>query len=641
MFIKRLTALVCFLAATANIHADTADNIIAGIDQRIDQIFKAEAGKPLKRAEKRPPLAEGRAPYVRAYSYSMVSFAARCFYLGEQLEEANASLVENADYYMETPDAILDRDSFHWHGEIVLRLIEMYGPNGSAHPGRLTKETVTAVLKPIWIYASELSTFEKAEYKKCKTWNIYSSENHHVMDFTIHWHFSKLAKDHPDYKDREYAGGGTANEHYQAWSRYFIEYCRERARKGMFVEMQNSGYNSALLKGIYNFYDFGDQKVKHAARNLLDLYFCYWAQEQLNGVQGGGRSRVYFDKGLKAQRGDGTGQKLWAYFGMREMPDYAGHMADFMLSGYRPPAIAADLALDIEGRGRYEVRQRPQGLGKQGNTQAQMTADKDPSRLRTDGGGIIRYSYCDPAFIMGTPMVEARPLEDWTYISAQNRWQGLIFAGDDDARIVPIVRPENSWRALNAQWSVQDKGCLITQKLKTHKGGGEMLAWFSIEGLSRPVDKDGVAFVEAEGAYAAIRTADSNYEWKTTSFVTKSKANTRKVRDGIMFVPNKEYAPIILEVMAKTDVKDFEAFQDRVLKNKPEVKDSVLSYTSIYGDTFTFDLSQKVSPTINGAPVQYNAGKAFESPFLNAEYNSGVVTITKGQRKLVLDFNED
>jgi len=59
--------------------------------------------------------------------------------------------------------------------------------------------------------------------------------------------------------------------------------------------------------------------------------------------------------------------------------------------------------------------------------------------MRTDGGGILRYSYCDPAFIMGTPMTAARPLEDWAAISAQNRWQGLIFAGEHDARIVPGV----------------------------------------------------------------------------------------------------------------------------------------------------------------------------------------------------------
>ena len=147
-------------------------------------------------------------------------------------------------------------------------------------------------------------------------------------------------------------------------------------------------------------------------------------------------------------------------------------------------------------------------------------ASKAPNKLRTDGGGILRYSYCDPAFIIGTPMTEARPLSDWTHISAQNRWQGVIFAGEHDARIVPVVRPQDSWRALNAQWSVQSKGSLITQKLKYHKGAAEMLVWMSEEGLTAPVEENGVVFVEAEGAYAAIRAPYGGFKWKNGSYTT-------------------------------------------------------------------------------------------------------------------------
>jgi len=54
----------------------------------------------------------------------------------------------------------------------------------------------------------------------------------------------------------------------------------------------------------------------------------------------------------------------------------------------------------------------------------------------------------------------------------------------------------------------------------------------------------------------------------------------------------------------------------------------------------TLETSYKKKPTINGAPVDYAPKKVFDSPFLNAEYNTGVVTIGKGQRKKVLDFRE-
>ncbi len=68
------------------------------------------------------------------------------------------------------------------------------------------------------------------------------------------------------------------------------------------------------------------------------------------------------------------------------------------------------------------------------------------------------------------------------------------------------------------------------------------------------------------------------------------------------------------------------------------MKGPVLEYKTIYGEQLTFDTSTKEVPTINGNPVNYAPKKVFESPFLNADYNSGTVTISKGKRKKVLDF---
>ena len=434
-----LVVLVTLLLGHS-VAADEIDpeGIVAGTDERIEAIFRAQAGKPLKRASKKPPLSPGRGNYVRGYSFSIVGFAARCLHLDEQLDEANAALAENAQYYLDNELSICDRDSFHWHADAVMRLIEMYGSKGTAAPGRITPKTEALLLKPIWIYANRCSWLKSTEFKKSQTWNIHSSENHHAMHFTVCWHFAKLAKDRPEYKDRVYKHGGTAADHYRAWNDYFVVYCLERARKGICVEMMSPGYNSTMMKALYNFHDFGEPAQRKAAKNLLDLYFAYWAQEQIDGAVGGGKSRIYFDKGLKARRT----ALSWLYFGIGKQPTLNGHDINPYLSSYRPPAVIVDMALDTEGRGRYEVYQRVQGRGKQGHTFPKMDAyDRDAGSLHTDGGGILRYSYCDPAFILGTPMHEPRPLSDWVHISVQNRWQGVIFAGDEDARIVPIARP--------------------------------------------------------------------------------------------------------------------------------------------------------------------------------------------------------
>jgi hypothetical protein len=612
----------------------TPEAVVAGFETRVEQMFRSESGKPLVRAKKNPPLGPGRGNYVRAYSYSMMAFAARCLYLNEMLDEANAALAENAQHYLDNPLDINDRDSFHWHAEIVLRLIEMYGSDGSKHAGRITKETEALALKPIWKYVKKVSWLGKAEYEKSKTWHIYLSENHHAMSFTVCWHFSKIASKRPEYKDLTYDDGATAAEHYRAWSDYFVVYCRERGRKSPCIEMMSDDYNSTLIKGFYNFHDFGEPEVRRSARMLLDLYFAYWAQEQIDGVQGGGRSRIYFYKGLKQNRNHGNAPLAWFYFGIGKQPAVYGHDMDAALSDYRPPAVVADIALNVKGRGRYEVRQRPQGLGVTGRPM-KTAVTKVPTKMRTDGGGILRYSYCDPAFIMGTPMTEARPLSDWAAISAQNRWQGVIFAGKDDARIVPIVRPKDNRVALNAQWSVQSKGSLITQKLKHHKGGAEMIVWMSKEGLSTPVEEDGVVFLEAEDAYAAIRVAKGGFEWMKDKFETD-----RSIPENSTMVLKDEYAPVILEVMAKSDVKNYDAFKAKVKAREISMEGPVLRYKTIYGDQLTFDTSTKQVPSVNSKPVNYAPKKVFESPFLNADWNSGVVTISKGKRKKVLDFTK-
>ncbi len=163
----------------------------------------------------------------------------------------------------------------------------------------------------------------------------------------------------------------------------------------------------------------------------------------------------------------------------------------------------------------------------------------------------------------------------------------------------------------------------------------------SKDGHSKPVEEEGIVFVEAPGAYAAVRVGQNGYTLDEKDFSwTDSAGAARTVPSGWIITPKDEYAPVILEVMAKTEVKSFSDFKQQVKGCQPQANGTVLSYQSIYGDTLTLDTSYKQTPTVNEKPINYNKpGKVFDSPFLNSEYDSGVVTIEKGSRKRVLDFN--
>jgi len=640
---KHSFILILFLLpfySQSNEKAKTLQSILDGFKQRVEEVFKAESGRPLKRASKKPPIKKLRSAYTRAYSYSIIAFASRCYYLGEDLKKADAAIAENAQYYLDNPDGIHDRDSFHWHAEITMRLIEMYGSKGTHHAGRMSPETEKLALEPIWQYASK-AWLKKAATDEQSIWHQYGSENHHAMDFTINWHFAKLAKDRPEYKNRKYEDGSSIEQQCKAWNKYVVAYCQSRAKKSLCNEMRSDGYNSTLIKGFYNFYDFGSPEVKAAAGLFLDLYFAYWAEEQIDGHMGGGASRIKGSNAFKQGRVSKNSALAWFYFGMGKKPTMVfGHDIGAMTSSYRPPLVVADIALDVKGRGNYEVRQRAQGLAERGNSFPVATAKQAPTKFRIDGGGILRYSYCTPDFIIGTPMVEARPLDKWAGVSSQSRWQGAIFSGPDDPRIVPIVRPKDNQVCFNSFWSVQSKGSLISQKLKTHKGAAEMMVFISEKGFSDPIEKDNMVFFEAQNSFAVIRVPIGGYKWQEKSLsYTAVTGGTRKVPPGKSMLLNKEFSPVILEVMSKSKIGTMEAFQKKLQASKPEIKGKVLAYKTIYGDILSLDMSYKKVPSINGTPVNYTPKKVYDSPFIQSLYDSGVVTIQKGNRSRILDFN--
>jgi hypothetical protein len=70
-------------------------------------------------------------------------------------------------------------------------------------------------------------------------------------------------------------------------------------------------------------------------------------------------------------------------------------------------------------------------------------------------------------------------------------------------------------------------------------------------------------------------------------------------------------------------------------------KDRKLDYGSgFYKTQLTFFADYSQPPQINGAPVNYDPAKAYDSPYIHGEFGSGVVTIEKDGRKLVLDFTK-
>jgi hypothetical protein len=639
MAIVPIRALLAESVSPARMSDAALERVRLECEQRCDLFFRSQSGKPLVKAPIEKDWGgrstKSRGDFTRNYNQSILLFAARVLHLNEQLEEANAALREMCEYHLERPQTLLEIHSFQDVPRALVHLCGLYGPEGKRVKGLISPDTHRVILKTLWAWASQKSKVSDAEVLESQTWTTISSENHHANLFSSCWASSMALARSEDYRDWRFADGHTATEHAEAWTEYLRRYYLERGKKGMTAEVQSPSYAGVTLSAAYGVYELAeDPLLKHRAGAYIALWWALWAQHQIDGVSGGGKARCY-----PANAPDGTdtiGRISWYVMG-RGIPEFEHFgMVPFLTSSWRMPDGVRDLALDVKSRGNYEVRERRPGLLREGQQQSHEGCPMNP-----EFGGIVRYGYCTPEFILGSLLFEARPTSDWAQVSSQNRWHGAVFRGATDARIFPYCESLHS--SYNAQWSAQDKGTLIAQKLKASKGTLGLRVWFSKEGLSVPVKRGDWFFSESEGARAAVRVVSGEVtmeQQRTVSIEAQDRKKGEAVGGGFVLKCSEEFFPVILEVALKADFPTMESFQEAVLGCPLKHAEGCLSYTGLGGGEIRFFTDQTRPPEINGRMVNYAPAKVYDSPFIQSEWDSGVVTIQKGARKLVLDFNK-
>jgi hypothetical protein len=594
--------------------------------ERSAESVEREAGQPLVRSKIIKDW-NNRGDFTRKYNQSIIRFAHRVFALNEKdyLAEANAALREMCEYHLARPQTLLETHSFQDAMRNTGMLYLQYGPKGRKAPGRMTPETCAVVEDTLWPWTTEKSRLAEAEVEQSQTWWIYHSENHHANQISGCWVASKILKDVPRYANKTFKDGHTPGEHFDAWTTYAKEYIRQRARKGMLLEIDSPSYTTATLGFIETCHALADDLVlKKRAGQFMDLYWALVAEEQLAGITGGAMTRCYLDH---AMRGSGfLPGAAWHVLGVGKdsgRPYYAG--------SWEVPDVVLKIAHRWPERAPYEIRQRRMGLAVPGYDRPTKY------RLRTDFGGLLRYTWCTPDFIMGSLMHEARPTQDWIAISSQNRWSGVTFSGG--GRVFSTPYDPRGKSILNGFWSVQSKGSMISQQLLSRKTGepitgeGASHDWrvfFSKAGLTRPVREDRWFFAEAPNAFVGVCVVDG-----VAAFSEEAP------RFGQWLVCENKDTPVIIEAGRKSDFGSFEAFRKRVLAQFVSMEDSVLTYRSLGGDTLIFHADRSRLPEINGKPVELAPVKVYDSPFVQSEWDSGVVTIQFGVEKRVLDFNRE
>ena len=651
------------------------DRVAISKNTRVDQAFENATGEGLR---------EAFCPYFAR------------LWLGEDLDQVNAELLD----VLTTEDPEVQqkfRMNDHWCLAINQQFYHMYyafGSKGAVSPGRLYPETEKALLALLW---------DRMEYKndihlaRKSTWWMIGSENHDLVAKVSSLISSQIFMNEPEYKDRVYpdlgTGGGnmywfhrmyardavdgpegranykdgkayTAADHYKAWVDYFDEYFSERAQKGFFLEVASPGYMAVSVSYLTDIFDLcDDPALSKKAEGFLDVVWADWAQDQLNGVRGGAKTRV----------ADGTrwvdAMYQFARFYFGGEGSSGTHFFAQLLSGYELKPILWDIALDRQGLGEFAYLSRKPG--EEENVWPRPLGAERTLLCDTESR-LLRYSWVTPDYILGCQM--DHPGAVHSHLSNQARWQGVTFKGEDGPRVYPtdVVKDEDGnykiTKTVGFCRSVQDENVMLVQQSRRwfqmnpdwfpakQKGNLEYGIYLGDQ-HDRIVEKDGWIFLKYGDAFLATRAVMGEYAQGWTILVDDASPGLGSplVEDSYEWSPDRKmiylkdkYAGMIFEASRRVHHETLEAFMADVLDN-PLVLDKtvvpgfhVLRYRGCGEDAkeITFNLANSDMPFVGAERIDYAPDMVLDSPYLKSKYESGIVKINKGDRELILDFNE-
>ena len=605
------------------------------------------------------------AKYLEEGTKDHLIFAFSALWLNQRVDEGNERLRQFCKDLLGDDPAMTPEKAVgvKWNLSIWLRLYYLFYDKSEHFPGRLETDVQEKLEEIFWNYG-----YTKSHLKRLQSqyvWCIGGSENHDIMDYCNAFMCLEIVKDLPKYQDLVCEDGFRAAQHCAAGTEYYKLYCAERAKNGLFIEVASPGYSGATLPVVVNLCDFAeDPLLRTSARMLLHVAWADWAIDQLGGVRGGGKTRVYQGKNCNLATADSYLAMSSPLFDL-DLPlgNWRGFIA-FAASSYRAPNVVIDLARNPDERGSYVYKSvRPGKMvdgedakyiwiwgGKMTKTRPTVLDgvmyDLDPIDTR-----FVRYGYCTPDYIIGSLWLEPSfgtafrlafdldyaPYRNYSAITSQNQWQGIIFPTDINARVFPQCKGSyhnTHTLTFNQHVAVQHENVMLVQKNRGGYCGLEMRIFFSDGMKDRLVERDGWLFLQEGAAYLAVQPLPRLCD-ETMQGYTWDDDNWLRCRD--------EYAPVVFVTGRNADHADLDAFIAYVAAHQFTVKTGILDYT--FADTtdtettLTMYLETIGLPEINGQPIDLQPKTTYESPYLAADRRSGVITITKDARKMTLDFD--
>lgn len=573
-------------------------------------------------------------------------------YRNEKVDVANARLLQQARDFIDrtgkgeriaapTPEQPGNAPWTFFSITDYVRTLCLFHAKSTHFPGRLSPEAEAAMKQALWIWISGESRIAEAE--PGDLFQLLGTENHDLNKRPNHYLIAAVLKEDPAYKDRKLADGHTVSEHAEAYTTFFREWPRSRAKSGLWVEVGSSTYQKYSWPALFNLHELApDRVIRHRFGQLLDLAFIEEAQIAVQGRRGGGRSRAEYD----ANAFEAYQNLLYACAGA---PAGSSHSRVIETSRYQLPSEAILLRKRIFPAAEpFVIENRVLG-----ELEVSPSDDTGGQRLAADSA-LVNYAYRTPTYLLGSTLQNpALPVTDpetgaqdlkYAGITRQKRTCGLLF-DDPSAKTVsqvhPVVEHTGGGRSQHSFWSVQHENVLLLQRIARHGKStfgsyntGKLGMRFEGDDLEK-VEEDGWIFASNGKAFVGVRFLDGGHQWDAK----RVEANPTNVTGA------GETARIVLHAGDATSHGSFERFRETVRAQQLTVTADEVDFRSgtnriewfryVSSSPATFAL-----PRINGKPVDLRPSFTYRSPYLNGAFGSDRVTVSIGPLTRVLDFSE-
>jgi hypothetical protein len=450
--------------------------------------------------------------------------------------------------------------------------------------------------------------------------SVYPSENH-LLIFRTSRYLMALA--FPEERFAAYGKVGTElAEEDRLWLSRFIRF---RAERG-WGEFDSAVYFIPDWECLCDLFDFAaDPELRESARMMMDLLLADMAVDSLNGLYCGAHGRIYPPQALDHTMA-ATISMQYLYFGLGEPREsWASCPVEALTSPYQALPLVIDIARNRPVP--YENRERKH-----------LHNCADPLPENPVEGSIRKYTWYTPQYVMGAVQYQdpypAECAGAWYAHHQQHQWDFTI-GSHPRARIFthhPGTSGEHNY------WT-GDIGCCCGHFLQNQSA---LVAIYDIpenqthqfihayvprDAFDEVTEAGGIIFVRRDGVFGALRLLPG-YNWTKSGEWAGREIQSHGSLHGVAF-----------EAGLEAEFSDFARFREEIESNPIELNEEARELTYSSKRAGTLRLNTSGLRECNGQLVDLGYA-TYDCPFLHSAWGSGVVELTNGTGRAVLNFQK-